>query len=52
MFNIRVNQSQFALFVAKLKNLTSNQMKKTRYLLLFEELSNELITFTWNFISF
>ena len=30
MFNINVNESQFALFLAKLKNLTSNQMKKNQ----------------------
>ena len=30
MFNINVNESQLALFLAKLKNLTSNQMKKNQ----------------------
>ena len=52
MFNISVNQSQFVLFIVKLKNLTSNQMKKNSMPNTFwRTLANELITFTWNFIS-
>ena len=38
--------------MAKLKNLTSNQMKKNPIPNTFwRTLANELITFTWNFIS-
>ena len=52
MFNISVNQSQLALFVTKLKNPISNQMKKNPIPTIFwRTLANELITFTWYFIS-
>ena len=52
MFNIGVNQSQFTLFMAKLKNLTSNQMKKNAIPNTFwRTLADELINFTWIFIS-
>ena len=52
MFNIGVNQTQFALFVAKLKIQTSNLMKKNQTPATFlRTLFNELVFFTWNFIS-
>ena len=51
MFNISVKQSQFTLFMTKLKNLTSNQIKKNPIPTTFwRTLANELITFTWSFI--
>ena len=51
MFN-SINQSQLALFVAKLKNHTSNQMKKNVIPTNVLTLANELFTSIWNFIHF
>ena len=52
IFNNVVNQSQFTLFVAKLKNQTSNQMKKNPIPSPFwRGIANELIHLRNNFIS-
>ena len=52
IFNIVVNQSQFTLLVTKLKNQTSNQIKKNPIPYTFwRSVPNELIPFRNNFIS-
>ena len=52
IFNIVVNQSQFTLLVTKLKNQTSNQIKKNPIPYTFwRSVANELIPFINNFIS-
>ena len=52
MFNISVNQSQFALFMVNLKksNFKSDEEKPDTNTF-WRTLANELITFTWSFIS-
>ena len=52
IFNIVVNQPQFTLFVVKLKNQTSNQIKKNPIPSTFwRSVAYELILFKNNFIS-